>query len=100
VSAGAGEEEDDDDDDEPVEIDVGDSLDLHTFAPRDVADLVAEYVQVCAAERDYAEVRIIHGKGKGTLRRIVHSVLEKHPAVASFRQADANWGATIVVIRR
>jgi len=76
-------------------------LDLHTFAPRDVKALVADYLDL-AVEKGYAEVRIIHGKGTGTLRRIVHAVLEKHPRVAGFRLAGdaSSWGATLVSLRR
>jgi dsDNA-specific endonuclease/ATPase MutS2 len=95
-------EDDDDRDDDgaPVVLEITDTLDLHTFAPRDVRELVEDYVDL-AADKGFAEVRIIHGKGTGTLRRIVHSVLGKHPRVAGFRQAsDASaWGATIVSLR-
>lgn len=92
--------DDPDDPDEPVELPIGDTLDLHTFAPRDVKDLVDDYLGL-AAERGFAEVRIIHGKGTGTLRRIVHGVLERHPAVAGFRLAGdgGGWGATVVTLR-
>ena len=85
---------------EPVVLEITDTLDLHTFAPRDVAALVLDYLEL-AADKGFAEVRIIHGKGVGTLRRIVHSVLEKHPRVAGFRlAADASgWGATLVSLR-
>ena len=69
-------------------------LDLHTFRADECADLVEEYVRA-AREAGLTTVRIVHGKGKGTLRRVVHAVLEKHPDVVAFRQADANWGATI-----
>ena len=75
-----------------------DELDLHTFRPRDCADVVAEYV---AAARDAGlpRVRIVHGKGTGALRRIVHAVLDGHPAVRSYRLAgehSGSWGATVV----
>ena len=88
-------------DQDPVVVEIEDSLDLHTFAPRDVKELVADYLDL-AAEKGFAEVRIIHGKGIGTLRRIVHGVLEKHPRVAGFRLAGdgSSWGATIVSLRR
>lgn len=89
------------DGDDVATPELTDELDLHTFQPRDCADLVAEYL-VAAQEKGFASVRIIHGKGKGTLRRIVHSVLEKHPAVASFRLGDqrsGSWGATLVELR-
>jgi len=77
---------------------MDDQLDLHTFLPRECADVVEEYVRA-AAEEGLTRVRIIHGKGTGTLRRIVHAVLEKHPNVASFARGDersGSWGATLV----
>lgn len=80
---------------------LGDELDLHTFLPRDCADVVTEYVRA-AAEVGKRSVRIIHGKGTGTLRRIVHTVLESHPDVASFKLADersGQWGATLVELK-
>lgn len=80
---------------------LADELDLHTFQPRDCADVVAEYVRAAAAAGKRS-VRIIHGKGTGTLRRIVHGVLEAHPAVASFTLAGeraGQWGATLVELR-
>src|SRR5262245_685865 len=94
----------DDDDLTPriIEMPIEDSLDLHTFAPRDVKGLVTDYLAL-AADKGFAEVRIIHGKGEGTLRRIVHSVLEKHPRVVDFRLGDGGsggWGATLVRLRR
>ena len=88
----------DDDADEPVVIELGDELDLHTFQPRDCADVVEEYLRA-AQEAGLRSVRIVHGKGTGTLRRIVHGVLERHPAVKSFQLAgerSGSWGATLV----
>ena len=81
--------------------DIGDTLDLHTFRPRDVKELVPDYLEEAVA-RGFTEVRIIHGKGTGTLRTIVHAILEKHPLVASFRLADdrSGWGATVVSLVR
>ena len=76
---------------------LGDELDLHTFAPKDVPKLIPDYIDDCL-ERGYEQVRIIHGKGKGVQRRIVHSALEKHPGVRRFYLAEATaggWGATI-----
>jgi len=73
-------------------------LDLHTFSPREVKDLVPEYIGECL-RRGIPEIRIIHGKGTGTLKAIVHSLLKKDPRVAGFRDADpaaGGWGATIV----
>jgi dsDNA-specific endonuclease/ATPase MutS2 len=92
--------EDEDDPVAAIVVDIEDTLDLHTFAPRDVKDLVTDYLELAAGKR-FAEVRIIHGKGQGTLRRIVHSVLDQHPRVATYRLAGdaSSWGATIVSLR-
>lgn len=85
----------------PIEVEITDELDLHTFAPRDVAALVADYIDECV-ERGFEQVRIVHGKGTGTLRRIVHSALERHDKVERFALAGAHaggWGATIAWLR-
>lgn len=74
-------------------------LDLHQFRPADVKELVGEYLDACR-EAGHLEVRIIHGKGKGTLREIVHSVLRDRPDVISFGLASdsSGWGATLVTL--
>jgi DNA-nicking Smr family endonuclease len=75
-------------------------LDLHTFPPGEVKDLIPEYLAECL-ERDIVHVRIIHGKGTGALRRTVHAILERLPHVRSFTLAaeDAGgWGATMVTL--
>ncbi|MBU1320287.1 MAG: Smr/MutS family protein [candidate division Zixibacteria bacterium] len=88
------------DDEEIVEYPIDGTLDLHTFSPRDVKDLVPEYIDECL-NRGILQIRIIHGKGTGTLRRIVRSILAGHPRVASYRHeggSGGSWGATIVDI--
>jgi phosphoribosylanthranilate isomerase len=84
------------------EMPIDGVLDLHAFSPREVKDLVPEYLEECRSRGLYS-VRIIHGKGTGTLRRIVRSLLEKNPHVLEFRTADSgggSWGATEVSLRR
>jgi DNA-nicking Smr family endonuclease len=88
-------------DDTPIELPIDGILDLHTFHPRDVKQLVPDYLAECR-ERGILEVRIIHGKGTGALRRTVHAILSRLPEVASFGLAmeDAGgWGATLVTLR-
>ncbi len=86
--------------DDPVIIDIEDTLDLHHFNPKDIPDLLNEYITMCI-EKDIYEVRIIHGKGKGILKNRVHSILEKHKNVVSFKgTVSGNWGATIVNLEK
>ncbi|MEW6367937.1 MAG: Smr/MutS family protein [Acidobacteriota bacterium] len=83
---------------EAVEIPIDGTLDLHTFHPRDLDELLPEYLRVCR-ERGILSVRVIHGKGTGVLRERVASIVRRLPEVASFRTAgeDAGgWGATLV----
>lgn len=85
---------------EPVEVPIDGVLDLHTFHPRDIHVLVPEYLHVCR-QRGILEVRIVHGKGDGTLRRTVHALLERDAGVLNYRLAgpDAGgWGATLVTL--
>ncbi len=81
----------------PAVVPIEDSIDLHTFRPNETASVVAAYVAE-ARDRGFREVRIIHGRGKGVQRRIVRSVLERHPLVRAYEDAPpgrGGWGATI-----
>ena len=89
------------DDQEPVELPVDGILDLHSFQPGDVKELMPDYLSLCR-EKGILRVRIIHGKGTGALRTTVHAILSKLPGVASFKQAmedEGGWGATIVTLK-
>ena len=86
---------------EMVALPIDGELDLHTFRPRDVKDVVLEYLYECE-ERGIRRIRIVHGKGIGQLREIVHGVLREHHAVARFSLASSGlggWGATLVDLR-
>ncbi|PYS43317.1 MAG: DNA mismatch repair protein MutS [Acidobacteria bacterium] len=76
------------------EVPIEDSIDLHTFQPRDIRMVVEEYLYQ-AVQRGFREVRIIHGRGIGVQREIVRSILEKHPSVISFRDLP-DRGSTLV----
>jgi len=80
---------------QPVRIEIGPELDLHSFAPRDVPSVVREYVEAAAAA-GFGEVRIVHGRGRGVQRGMVQAALERHPRVAEFSDdPQSHLGATI-----
>ncbi len=85
-----------------VRIPIEGELDLHTFDPGELGVLLPEYIHACR-ERGLLEIRIVHGKGSGTLGRSVHALLERLPEVESFHLAGAQsfggWGATFVKLR-
>jgi DNA-nicking Smr family endonuclease len=86
---------------EPVRVPIGEELDLHNFHPGEVAELLDDYFQECAAAGIW-EVRVIHGKGKGVLKKRVRTVLQRHPLVVEFSDAglgSGGWGATRVRLR-
>lgn len=80
-----------------VRIPITGTLDLHTFRPNEIRSLIPEYLDACLEEEIHL-LRIIHGKGQGVLRKIVHSILSKHPSVVSFghEESGGSWGATVV----
>jgi DNA-nicking Smr family endonuclease len=83
---------------EPINIPITDVLDLHTFLPKEIPDLLDDYFMACM-EAGIVSVRIIHGKGTGVLKKRVHGILKGHPQVASFVTAPVEaggWGATLV----
>jgi DNA-nicking Smr family endonuclease len=84
-----------------VEFPIEDELDLHTFPVKEIGSVVEEYLYQCH-RKGFSEVRIIHGKGIGTQRRIVRELLQKSPYVRSFSEPPAGqggWGATLVRIK-
>ena len=86
---------------EPIRIPIEDVLDLHTFRPQDIADLLEDYFDECN-KAGIQSVRVIHGKGKGIQKRQVHRILQKSPRVKSFKDAPpeaGGWGATLVELK-
>lgn len=87
---------------EPVKVPIEDNLDLHTFRPRDIPDLLEDYLAECLKAGLYS-VRIIHGKGKGVQKRRVQGLLQNNPLVTAFKDAPpeaGGWGATLVELKR
>jgi DNA-nicking Smr family endonuclease len=88
--------------DTPIELTLTDVLDLHSFPPSEVADVVRSYLEV-AEENHWSQVRIIHGKGRGVQRQTVRKILERDPRVTAFADAPGSaggWGATLVTLRK
>lgn len=86
---------------DPVKLPIEDVLDLHTFPPRDVPDLLEDYFEECRKAGIFS-VRLVHGKGSGILKKRVHGLLKGNPLVTAFKDAppDAGgWGATLVELK-
>jgi len=87
--------------DEPFPFPIENVLDLHTFRPQDVKEVLLEYLRLCR-EQGILEVRVVHGKGIGQLRQTVHAALRNLPEVESFvlaGEAYGGSGATFVRLR-
>lgn len=86
----------------PVKLPIQDILDLHTFNPKEVPDLLEDYFTECIKHGIFS-VRVIHGKGKGILKKKVQGILKKNPMVVSFKDAPpeaGSWGAVIVELKQ
>lgn len=85
-----------------IAIPIDGTLDLHTFRPDEVRELLPDYISECLARQIY-ELRIIHGKGRGILRAHVRKVLARDPRVTALRNADesaGSFGATLVSLQQ
>ena len=86
---------------ELIALPITGELDLHTFRPDEVTALLDDYFAECRQRRIH-RVRVVHGKGTGTLRETVHAHLRRSRVVRGFAQGDetsGGWGATIVTLR-
>lgn len=85
-----------------IEVPIESTLDLHTFRPSEIKHLIPDYLEECR-KINIHQVRIVHGKGSGTLRRSVHAILDRLDIIASYRLADetaGSWGATLVSLKK
>ena len=85
-----------------IEMPITGELDLHTIRPSDIGDLIPDYLEACL-DKGITEVRVVHGKGTGALKKGVLAILDKLPIVHSYKQAHAlagGWGATMVYLER
>jgi len=86
----------------PVKVPIEPWIDLHTFSPKEIPEVLESYLEECQ-KAGFQEVRIIHGKGIGVQRRIVHSFLKKNPLVEKFSQSPpeaGGWGATTALLKK
>lgn len=86
---------------DPVAIPITGEIDLHTFRPAEIASLLEAYFNECR-RCGLRRVRVVHGKGTGTLRTTVHAQLRRSPVVLTFGPGDESsggWGATIVTLK-
>ena len=87
------------DEQEAIRLPIEGWIDLHAFAPRDVASVVADYIDEAQAV-GFREVRIVHGRGRGIQRGIVQQALERHPSVVEFfDDPNSHLGATIAILK-
>ena len=88
-------------DDLTHELPIEPELDLHTFRPEDLGDLIPAYLKACRAE-GILEIRVIHGKGVGNVKRSVEAILRNLEIVERFSPASQLYGglgATIVQLK-
>lgn len=85
---------------QPFEVPIDGTLDLHQFRPEELGSLIPEFVEACLSNEIYS-LRIIHGKGTGSLRKSVHALLDRNDMVKSYRLAGdrSGWGATLVELK-
>ena len=87
---------------DPIEVPIDGTLDLHNFRPQEIKQLIPDYAEECMKKRIYS-LRIVHGKGSGSLRKSVHAILDRMPEVTSYRLAGmggGGWGATLVELKQ
>ncbi len=87
--------------DAPIQIQIDGTLDLHAFQPGEIKHLIPDYLAECR-KNEIMQIRIVHGKGTGILRRSVHAILDRLDEVKRYHLADetsGSWGATLVYLR-
>ena len=87
--------------DDIIRLPIEDVLDLHTFQAKEVSNLLDDYFEACI-QKGILLVRVVHGKGRGVLKKRVHSILKRHPLVERFGDAPGDgggWGATLVTLK-
>lgn len=84
--------------DELIIIELSDTIDLHSFHPNDIKDILDEFLDIALTKR-YKKVEIIHGKGKSVNKSIVQNYLKQDSRIINFFDKPGNWGATVVILK-
>ncbi len=84
--------------DEPVEIDLDGEIDLHHFHPRDAKAVLREFIDI-SIKRGSTTIRIVHGRGRSVIKKMVVDELRENPGVEDFHDDGSNWGATTAHLR-
>jgi len=79
-------------------IELHDDLDLHPFHPKDAKALLLDFIE-SAREKGLPRIRIVHGKGRSVLKRMVIAELERNVNISRFHDEGGNWGATIAYLK-
>lgn len=77
---------------------IGREVDLRGMSAEEAVEQLGRFLDR-AALRQLHQVRIVHGKGTGTLKREVERILSGHPLVDRFRvgePGEGGWGVTVV----
>jgi dsDNA-specific endonuclease/ATPase MutS2 len=82
-----------------INIELNDELDLHYFHAKD-ANYLVQYFIDDAFNKGKSEIKIVHGKGRSILKKIVTNELKKNTKIAGFKDDHGNWGATIVYLKK
>ncbi len=80
---------------------VPDEIMLRRLSVEDALATLEQYLSD-AFSAGWSSVRVVHGKGTGTLRLEVRRELARHPLVESFQLAGSGmggWGATLVQLK-
>ncbi len=83
----------------PVVESPGMEVSLRGMRAEEALDTLEKYLDR-AYRAGLPYVRIVHGKGTGTLRKLARDLLRQHPLVASMREAEPHEGGEGVTIAK
>lgn len=76
---------------------ISDELDMHGMRAQEASERINKYLDD-AILAGFPSVRILHGKGTGALRQVVHAALKEYPYVANYKPASFDEGGEGVTV--